>query len=299
MRTANQFLTHVRQITQDFSEATGNYTNGEILDTAYTAFGPIWESLKLSLQDYMLSEQSFQQSDFLQVGSDQIWELTLPETMGAIRIVKTRPETASRRGQIIPMADLVDAEDGQPFQVFWAYAGSGLTDKIRIYSPRAVLGQIVIWYIRRMYPMHYGIAQGGSATTLVFDTTSTLVGEVIRRSDVYVGAAFEITTDTTTPGNVGARREVIAWDGTTATFAALPNAGTVTAGVTGYDLLTPVTNEADNYMAHETAENLIARSFDTASLSNVASMTAKLRERFMAGIRERTPDMPITLRMNQ
>lgn len=266
------------------------YSQERILKAAHRAFGPLWTAIKNSEKDHLLDFVDFNTTDFTAKSVvNNVFQLNLPEYIGAVREVN--PIGSGGDTHLMEFADLETVTSAASQRFHWAWDGAR---RLAIYGQ--IEGTYRIWFIRRHPTLHKGTADGGSISTIDFDTGASRTGTLIVRPDVYVGSFIQITADSGQPSNVGAIGEVTAWDGTTATM--LSNWPAATSATTVYEMLTPIDDEFDSYFEWKTAEELLSRGYDQDSYALLRDRVRELEDSFYEGLRKRVPREPIYLHRN-
>ena len=212
----------------------------------------------------------------------------LPEYVQSLRMLEGR-RNGILKPTPIPYVPLTHRDVGRSYQAVptWTFGEGNHQGGIQLAGRMTGFDAIVIWFIRRYAELHYGVAEGGSTSTIVFDT-STNIGPVVERDDVYVGLEVLINS-----GNAdGDLRVITDYDGATHTATVTPNfSGAVGLG-DSYDLVPPISPEFNHYLIHRTAFELILRSGNDRWIELERPHMNGLEQRFTAAIETRIQDEP-------
>jgi len=283
---AQSLIDQVRQRTSDPGGLI--WTDRSILDAADLAFESIWDTVRMGDRTAETDRLDVATTSWTRV-EDFWYEYELPEYVMSI----LRVECLNGAGDVSPIEMMpvdVNTKDYArlPFRAAkpgWFRSRRGRAGTIAFMGDLTSFTGARIWYVRRYPPLHFGTAESGSTTTMVFDATPT--GRVVRRADIYVGLDVEFTSGT---NNTDQIRRITAYDGTTATLAsALPTA--VSSSQT-YALVVPLQIEHGEYFIETTTRRLLARLANTEQLAATEGQFRALEERFRASLTSRDPGNP-------
>lgn len=284
--TAQKLVEQVRQRASD--EGSLIWTPEKILDAADQAFQHVWDTVRFAGRDHELDRLDIAPSAMTRV-EDQWYEYSLPEWVGAIRLVEgvtgssdTRPIEAIPAGLEHKDVSRVAFLSKQPRWIRSRYGRPGSIS----FMGDVTFSSIRVWYIRRYPPLHYGTAQSGTTTTIQFAASPT--GTVIQRDSLYVGMDVLMTNGT----NTDQFRRVTAYTGATRTAtldSALPVA--VTASTT-YSLVVPLEQEHGDYFIEDVTRRLLARLANTEHLAATEPQYREAQERFKASLETRDQAQP-------
>lgn len=286
--TAPELISRIRNRVADRDGEV--WSDDEILARVDQVLEQIWTIVRLAGRDHTLDSVELTPASFTSLGN-QAWSYEPPSNIAHIRSIEGMV-SANSISQPFYQSEL-HSKDWTRYSaggyVTWHRGPQGT---IRLVGNIGRYSTIVLYYLRRWPPIHYGTAAGnGTTTTLKLDTSP--VGRVVKRTGVYEGHLIQFTSG----ANVDLVVRVTAYDRTSHTVTFTP-AVTATANNDAYSLLIPVDAEHSDMVAIDATMSLLASGGNDDYLASLAPLQQEARERFRSALSARDQDSPRTVWSN-
>lgn len=281
--TCPQLITDVREKIAD--RDGGVWTDARILARADQELQRLWNETRTAGRDHDMHELTIQTGSLISLASQQ-FDWTPPEYVAHVRQIEAViPGSAGLVA--IPQAELHTKDTtrltrGQPS---WHRGPNGV---VRFLGNVTTWPQLRVWYLRKWPPLHYGTAPSGSTTTMVLDNTP--IGSLVRRTDAYLGARFQLLG--------GANQDIIvtatAFDRSTRAITFTPAVSALAAD-TDYSMVVPLEAEHSGVVTIATAMNLLQSGGNTDYVAALMPMYAEAKQNFLVSVATRDQDAPRTI----
>ena len=278
--SARDLVPRVRQRIEDRSAQA--FVDTEVLRGIEGGMERLFNEVRRADQDFETFELTLNLGNFTAVPNRlHTVEMAMPEQVGEIVKVEGIEAAGRRAFRFVRLpVHVAGGSQGPGYSFISARVGT-----LRLQGILSRWPTIVVWYVRRWGPLHYGLVQTGAASTVQFTTTAT--GNVVQRDGVY-DSMDVILTNNSPVGVLDQIRRINTYVGSTRTATVSQPWTTVPNNTTEYSMIVPVPPEHKELLIEETAQILRAE-MGEASVSPQLNM---LRADFKAMISQRTRDVP-------